>query len=147
MLKCGDRGSCNYRISTEFTMSAPFTVMYYDVFVIYKLLTIVIKIWMSLECHLWQPLRRTLPTMPKYAELSISVTVKVTINEQNKLIATGTHYYTLSVKLFERSYLKMWRFWTWWGIGSHNIGTMIVQNTEIHFHKEKWFSTKCSWYC
>ena len=33
MLKHGDHGSCN---STEFTMSAPFTVMYYDVFVIYN---------------------------------------------------------------------------------------------------------------
>ena len=46
--------------------------------------------------------------------------------------------YTPNLKWFEPSYLKIWQFWTPWGIGPCNVGTVLVQDSKIHFTIEKW---------
>ena len=67
---------------------------------------------------------------------SISVTDKVKSNEQKKSIATGPSMYVPNLMWLERSYLKMWPFGALWGIGPHNIGTPLVQDTNIFSHIE-----------
>ena len=63
----------------------------------------------------------------------ISVTDKVKINEQNTSIATGPLYHTPKLMRFERSYLKLGRFRTSWGIRPRNVGTVLVQDTKVYF--------------
>ena len=45
-----------------------------------------------------------------FAQVYISVTDKVKINEKNYSIVTGALYVHTELKRFGRSYLKMWRF-------------------------------------
>ena len=65
---------------------------------------------------------------------------KVKSNEQNSLIAIGPLYLYTE---FDAIYLKWWRFQTAWGIGPHNVGTVLVQDTKVYSHKEQWCSMTC----
>ena len=47
-----------------------------------------------------------------YTAVSPSVTDGILINELNKSIATGPLYVNTILKIFESSYLMMWRFKT-----------------------------------
>ena len=66
-----------------------------------------------------------------------SVTDMIRINKQNKSIATGP---TLNLKGFERSYLKMWRLWTSWGIGPRNVASVprlcVTPNYSFAYQKD-----------